>query len=48
MEILIRIKIFISFLNNFKDIAKPNNKSKIAPNSTYNPMEKPDIKLRNK
>lgn len=46
MEIPIKMEIFISFLSNLKDIANPNNKSKITPNNTYNPIEKPEIKLK--
>lgn len=46
MEIPIKMKIFISFLSNLKETANPNNKSKIAPNNTYNPTEKAEIKLK--
>jgi hypothetical protein len=46
MEIPINIKTFFSFFRSLKDIAKPKNKSKIAPNNTYNPIENPEIKLK--
>lgn len=40
------MEMFIPLLNNFKEKAKPNNNSKIAPNKTYNPIENPVIKLK--
>jgi hypothetical protein len=46
MDIPIKMKIFISLLSNLKDSANPNTKSKIAANNTYNPIEKPEIKLK--
>lgn len=46
MEILIKMNMFLSFLSNLNEMAKPNSKSKTAPNKIYNPIEKAAIKLR--